>query len=554
MKALPSARARILRASIATLALATIFSAFSVKAESDTEVILDMLQKRGVLSDKDATQVRGELAKHHESTPDINTSASKLKLSDSVTQAKIYGEVRLGYRINEGEAAGLDAGDHGQRDRLRYILRLGTDIVLHDGWSAGFMFEEGNQARSSTVTLGENPFFAKATVTKDASFINGVTLSNGPVVTGFDSKTGKVTTGTAVSNAVVKKGSVVSNVNFGDALFVGRVFLKYQPTDWLTFTGGKIANPFVASPMLWDPDLNPEGLAEQIKFTIGRNAPVSGLSKDGKETAPVAANKGMTVDVFANFGQFIYDDVGYENNFNTGSADPFTEVPNASSRWMLGWQIGAKVNFKPDTYLQVAPTLYSYTGGGAGSAGPFNGDSPIVILDKEANPKLITFNQTGTNDLLVFDVPVELGFKLGSLPVAIFGDFAYNIDAGTRADKAGHSNKGDQDLAYQVGLSLGSAKKKGDWQVRGYWQHTEAFAVDQNLVDDNIFDGRTNMEGVNFDLSYQISTGVSILLRYSHGERIDDSLGTPGFGTLGTAAGFPLQRVNFVYADLTVKF
>ncbi len=516
----------------------------------DAEVLLDMLQKRGVLSNKDASEVRKEFAKVREQPVDADTAANKLKISDSVTEMKIFGEVRLGFRMNEAEAAGLDAGDHGQRDRLRYILRLGSDIKLHDGWSAGFMLETNNNARSSTVTLGENPFFSKATVTKDSTFINGVETTNGPVVTGFDSKSGKFITGKAVTDVAVKKGSVVSNVNFGDAIFVARAFLKYQPTEWLTLQGGKIANPFVASPMIWDPNLNPEGLAEQVKFTVGFGNPTSGYDKDGKAIPP---SEGVTMDVFANFAQFIYDDVGFENNFNTGTG-PFSTVPNSTDRWMLGWQIGAKVNFKPDVYIEAAPTFYTYTGGGASSAGPFNGDSPLIIVDDRADPKLITFNQTGTNDLAVFDVPVELGFKIGKVPAAIFGDFAYNITGSARADKAGHPNKEDEAVAYQVGASLGSAKKKGDWQVRGYWQHTEAYAVDQNLVDYNIFDGRTNMEGFVLEASYQFTEGMSLLVRYNHGERIDNSIGTPGFGTLGTPAGFPLQRMDLFYVDFTMKF
>src|SRR4051794_38116532 len=103
----------------------------------DAEILLDMLQKRGVLNDKDASAVRSELAKKHEQA-DLGSTESKLKLSDSVTQMKIYGDARLRYAVNEGEAAGLDAGDHAQRDRFRYRLRLGSEIKLHDGWSAGF--------------------------------------------------------------------------------------------------------------------------------------------------------------------------------------------------------------------------------------------------------------------------------------------------------------------------------------------------------------------------------------------------------------------------------
>ncbi len=482
------------------------------------------------------------------------SAADKIKLSDSITEAKIYGEIRLRYFVNEGEAAGLDAGDHAQRERFRYRFRLGTDVKLIEGWSAGFMFETGSVARSANVTLGENPFFAKSTLFKDGNFIDGVTTTSKDVVTGIDPKTGKLVKGVSLSSLSLKKGSVVTNVNYGDTIFLGRVYLKYQPTDWLTITGGKIANPFVSTRMVWDPDINPEGLAEQVKFTIGggSSAPASYSkdSKDGKAILPAVSN--MSVDLFANFAQFIYDDVGFENNFNAGNG-PFSQVPDGTDRWLLGWQIGAKVNFNQSTYFQIAPTLYNYTGGGATSAGPFNGDSPIVVLDHAANPKLVTFNQTGTNDLCVFDVPVEFGFKVWNIPASIFGDFAHNFDGQARAEKAGHANRNESN-AYQVGASLGSAKKKGDFELRGWYQHSEQFALDQNIVDDDIFDGRLNMEGFYLQASYQISNGISAIVQYCHGNRIDSSLGTAGFGALGTPAGFPLQSYNMVYVDLNVKF
>ena len=220
---------------------------------------------------------------------------------------------------------------------------------------------------------------------------------------------------------------------------------------------------------------------------------------------------------------------------------------------MLGWQIGAKVNFNKTTSLEVAPAFYNYTGGGATSGSTFNGDSPLVIVDKNADPKLITFNQTGVNDLAFIEIPTEFRFNMWKLPASVFGDFAYNLNGDTRAAKAGHPGVGEN-VAYQIGASIGSAKKKGDWEIRGWWQHTEAYAVDQNIIDDDIFDGRTNMQGFYVQGSYQITDGISLIVQYCHGERINGDLGTPGFGALGTAPGFPLQRMNLVYVDLNMKF
>src|SRR5882672_9639735 len=52
-------------------------------------------------------------------------------------------------------------------------------------------------------------------------------------------------------------------------------------------------------------------------------------------------------------------------------------------------------------------------------------------------------NQTGINSLLVFDMPMEVGWKLGELPMRIFGDFAVNLEGDARAKAALHPNKGD---------------------------------------------------------------------------------------------------------------
>ncbi len=63
----------------------------------------------------------------------------------------------------------------------------------------------------------------------------------------------------------------------------------YKGFPGFTFTGGRMPNPFVRTLMVWDDDINPEGLAEQWKhtFTIGGGAaePAS-YSKDGKNVAP----------------------------------------------------------------------------------------------------------------------------------------------------------------------------------------------------------------------------------------------------------------------------
>jgi hypothetical protein len=531
-----------------TIAL-VIASANALAADSSEDTRLKKLEDAvGQLQQENAS-LKSEL--HAQESTDFGSSAAaKIKMSDSITEMRLFGEARLRYFMNEGVAAGRDAGDTGQRDRLRYRLRLGADFKLQDNWMFGVVLETGTSARSANVTLGEQtPPFAKETVT-NATVLTSASTTGSSFLTGAKISKGKLVTasGQAITGVATSKGSVVSNVNFGDDLFVGRVFLRNQPTDWLTITGGKIPNPFVSTRMTWDPDISPEGFSEQIKVTLGGGS----HGPDGKSEAKTMVPEGMTVDLFANFGQFIYNDVGFENTFNAGTG-PFTEVPNSHDRWMFGYQLGAKANFNKDTFFQIAPAFYHYTGGGSTSAAAFNGDNALVILDNKANPELITFNQTGVNDLAVLDIPVEFDWKMWHIPFSIFGDYARNLDAAARAGNAGHPNA-HEGTAFQVGASIGQARKKGDLELRGWYQHTEQFALDQNLVDDDIFDGRLNMQGWFIQGTYMITDGASIILQYSHGSRIDSNLGTAGFGALGTPAGFPLQSTNLVYVDINLKF
>ena len=113
---------------------------------------------------------------------------------------------------------------------------------------------------------------------------------------------------------------------------------------------------------------------------------------------------------------------------------------------MLGWQVGAKFDFPHIVYFQLAPTLYNYTGDGNTFNVHFSGDSGG--------------NQTGINSLLVFDIPDGIGWKVGKIPMRIFGDFATNFDADDRADAAGHSRQGWRSLRVSDRARYWSAKEE----------------------------------------------------------------------------------------------
>jgi hypothetical protein len=449
--------------------------------------------------------------------PVEKTAADKWKLSTPITEIELFGDVRLRYAYQGGQTddnsplgakvngiAGRD--DWQERERERYRIRLGLRGTLLDDWFFGIRLETNTSSRSTNVTFADES-------------------SGGPF----------------------SKGS--------DSINVGQAYLGYKGFKDITLTGGRMPNPLVVTPMLWDPDINPEGLAEQWKHTFSfgeTGGEAASYSKDGKNIAPVVAKSEplIKLDIFVNLAQFIYDDSNPENPLGpratTTANGGHQLVPNTDA-FLMAWQAGARVTFPKGIYFQVAPTIYNYTGNGDSFNVHYQGGDPNLT-----NAASLAQNQTGINSLLVFDMPMELGWKLWNLPMHLFGDFAANLEGDDRAKAAGHPGFGDQRYAFQGGAGVGQLKKKHDWQLDVYYQLSEQYALDPNLVDDDIFDGRQNMQGVVVKAGYALSDAVSVNFTYHYGWRYDENLGTGG--TPITIGINPLDQYQLFFADLNIKF
>jgi hypothetical protein len=455
--------------------------------------------------------------------PAEKTSANKWKLSTPITELELYGDVRLRYEYRGGQTDGdspLDRAGDGvaarndwqERERERYRIRLGLRGTLLDDWFFGIRLDTNQNPRKTYVTFGDD--------TSGSS--------------------------TAANNGPFSK--------VGDGLNVGQAYIGYRGFPDITLIGGKMPNPLVSTLLVWDPNINPEGLAEQwthsfIFGSLPGELPQS-HSKDGKTIATPPSEPWLKLDLFANFAQFVYDDSNPENPLGTRAtttANGGTQLVPTTDAFLLAWQVGAKLNFPKTFYFQFAPTIYNYTGNGDTFNIHYQGGDPALT-----NAASLAENQTGINSLLVFDLPMEFGWKIGKLPVRIFGDFAVNLEGGDRALAAGRSDKGDRRYAYNIGLGLGQLKHKNDWEIAAWWQHTDQYALDPNLIDSDIFDARTNMQGVAVKAGYMLSDAVSFNISYCYGWSADDSLGTGGLG--GTIGINPLNNYQLFQADLGLKF
>jgi len=498
-----------------------------VHAQSATDVLIDKLEQKGILTSAEAKELRTEAAE--EDTNMVNRlPASKWRLADSIKSIGLFGDIRLRYEYRgvdnptpnqavPGAPSSGATGDTYRKERFRYALRFGLRGDLTDNFNYGFRLETSSNPRSPWVTFANN---------------NGAS-STTPLSGTPSDKTG-------------------AGIN------VGQIYIGWHPTDWFEMTVGKMPMLLYTTPMVWDTDLNPEGAFEKFKWSIG------------------------DFELFVDLGQFDYQDP------TAASAFP------SSDTFLTAWQAGGGVRFGKDMLFKIAPVVYLYTGQGntAPSGATPNLDSPYYdfIGQGDALNGLNdgTWNQSGINNLLILEIPMEFDFKiydtvLGTLQGRLFGDVAYNFEGDERARAAYQQGEGDapggafpgfssavtsQNKAYQIGLSLGSTgpvygptqglvygttSRKNSWEARFYWQHIEQYALDVNLIDSDFFEGRGNLQGFYTAFAYSITDAIIGTVRYGYAEQIKGGLGTGG-NNLDIPIINPIRNYNLVQLDLTWRF
>jgi hypothetical protein len=510
-----------LSASILLPACLLLVSGMAGWCQESHDPLLDLMIQKGMLTQEEASKVKAEsdAMRTNGLNQAMPPAESKWKISKAVKDVGLFGDVRLRY---EHRQANTPPGDRLELDRGRFAVRIGLRGDLFDDFYFGFRLETSSNPRSPWVTFGGS--------------------SPGPF--------GKSNNGVAV----------------------GQAYIGWRPKDWVDITAGKMPNPFYTTSMVWDPDLNPEGLAERFKYSVGN------------------------AEFFANFGQFLYQD----NNpsYISGSLAPYVESSGreqsaTDTTFLLAWQAGVNHRFSESVSAKVAGTLYQYLGlvtnihssgigdtfiGEGSYGGP--GSGSINGLTSENG---VSYNQIGVNHLLVLDVPCEVNFKISHLNARVFGDFAYNLEGSQRATDAANALAVQSQIAslgsvpplmdfgaqrndvkaYQIGFAIGngdslglvngSVAKKNAWEFRTYWQHVEQYALDPNLLDSDLFEGRGNLQGIYAALAYGFTDNVIGTIRYGYASRINNKLGTGG-SNLDIPQINPIEHFSLLQLDLTVKF
>ncbi len=528
-------KSNFIKAGLAAV-LATALSIMPSQAGQD-DALIDALVQKGVISAKEAAQIRDK------AMTDLNTAPTQvISFNKAIKSLSLYGDIRLRAEIRDGKYAinSLNAntgtlypsaGSDG-RDRLRYRFRFGLNGELND-----------------------NVFF-------------GLGVASGYT----NDKSGNVTFGDQGSAGPFGKAKGVIAIN--------RIFLGWKPTDYLTVEAGQVDNPFYCTNLTWDPNINPTGFFEQFQKDVG------------------------PVNIFGNFGQMIYGATSFDDSSALGGR-------NLTDIWMLEEQIGIKWKISKDMNFKGAVGVTNYTGtrttttnnGASQTQTAAFSAAPLVLNGQNQQPTDFAgpfvgaypdtyTNDYGVNNLFILDVPAEFNFKAWNIPMKVFGDFAWNLSAdgrshqtaavigsGTELSAPGTAGttypgaapgaipaadykspyilnlkrgNGGQDMAFEAGFQAGELKKKGDWLAKAYWLDREYYSLDPNLVDSDIFDGRTNLEGYVIQGNYNLTDDLTFTLQYGEAGRADKDLSTPGIEqdlNVGTIAHY-----RIVQGDLMWKF
>jgi hypothetical protein len=333
----------------------------------------------------------------------------------------------------------------------------------------------------------------------------------------------RMTTGQLTSPVSPNQTEQVSEGKYSFAL--DRAYLKAQPRDWLSITGGRFSNPFFYTDMVFDPDLAFDGVVTTFTPTISDSW-----------------------SSFTTVGAFPIEDI------------ESSDTNKAKSKWLYSLQTGIKWQSanKSSVKLGLAYHDFSNVEGHANSLalpGAYDGTVPafrqkgnntfnindVFGAGKEKYALASKFelvNLTGQIDLLTFD-PVH---------VTVTGDYVQNIgfDAneifkrtGTRYEK---ENEG-----YQVRLDVGSNSfngpssmevKPNDWQVSLGYKRVEADAVLDGFNDSDFHLGGTDTKGWLLGANYGIDKNAWLSARYFSADSI---------------TGLPLA-IDVLLLDFNAKF
>lgn len=396
--------------------IATVFLAALLQAPvwaGEVDILVQKLVEKGILSPQDAKEILKEVKEEakKERAAVVKETAEAIKKDGDVGLAevpkwvrktKLKGDLRLRYQLT-------DRSRKPDRQRGRYRLRVGFLTEITDKLDVGFgLATGGNDPRSTNQTLTNS----------------------------FESPD----------------------------IRLNYAYARYKPFSWLTLIGGKFKNPlWRPSDLLWDTDINPEGISAMMDYPVG-----------------------SSVSLFLNTGLWLIDERKCDEN------DPVMFVA----------QPGYKLKLGNNAYLKNAVAFYQFD----------NVKGTTLDHSSETNT-LRKWKDVLRHDFDAYSISAELGIKMPLDLVPFFAVLGSYVNNRTISS---------EDEGHLIGFKMGDkkVKKKYQWQIKAMYRRLERDAWLDIFPDSDAYSGETNVKGYEVVLQYGLLDNVSLALDYYFMKRI----------------------------------
>jgi hypothetical protein len=421
------------------LMVSAIAGSFTTTSGQSNDALLNKLVSKGILTQQEADELKEEADAGFD-----KAYRTRAGLPEWVTSVKFYGDVRGRF---DGIYIDNDAHNSPNRDRnrMRYRVRVGAAATFKDNLEMGFRFTSG-EAQGG---FGGDP------ISGNSSF-----QDNGS-----------------------KK-----------SLWVDLAYGKWTPVKndtWqLSGTIGKIENPFVFSPIVFDDDYTPEGIGLSSSYKVSEDHSLK----------------------FAG-GFFWLDEISQGSE---SDHDPF--LLGIQARWDAKWT--PKLESSAGLGFLAITDERSLTNFSVPNLNVGNTRMPDGTLAEEFTPVLFDAS-------LTYLFEPFAGYQT-RFPLKFGGLVIHNPGAS------------DDNTGYELGVTAGKAGRKGMWELSYRWRYVEHDAWYEELLDSDFaafyqagvpnagigagYRAGTNLRGHIFRASYSPADAFNLSISYYLTEAIDGSV------------------------------
>jgi Putative porin len=329
----------------------------------------------------------------------------------------------------------------------------------------------------------------------------------------------RLATGTATNP--VSTNQTLGNTSRPYATFFDLAYIQLDPASWFTIAGGRTANPWFGTDLLWANDLTFEGVHTTVRPQLTQST----------------------------------------NAFLTVGAFPIQEIERSATnqargKWLYGAQTGAQWKGNAGGGFRIAAAIYDFrhVEGIPNEPGltTMNATAPqfrqkgnsVFNIDADSDPNTNLYALA--SKFREFNVTAAWDHPLGGgLHVILAGDYVKNIafdEAEIAARTQGRSTnlraKNNKGYLGRVAFGMPGLEERGAWQASLTYKYLESNAVLDALTDGDFRLGGTDAKGYIVSVSYVLARRTWMTFRYLSANPI---------------SGPPL-RIDVIQLDLNARF